>query len=174
MSGKIEFKADGKSQIKLNNVKGKKKAKQLQISAFKVLINPNVRVEEDEEDFQEIHDIVLETTQSIFDNLKNFKEYVKFNNKDSWSRETIKSVENYYSVEYGPENKTIHVHISSEIQHFSNILLDRKKLIQEYADALDIDKSSVLINIEIMDSEEKKRALNYIRKVSDVPAEAKE
>lgn len=166
----IEFRATGKSQIAADNRDGVKKAKPMQISAFKVLINPNIKVLEDDEDFKDIHDKVYEVSEGIFDDLSTFKEFVQFKDGKKWGKGVVKSVENYYTVEYGPQNRTFHVNAYCEIHHFSNIQLDIKKLRSEYGDHLGIEPKAVFVNIQILDSEAKKIWLNYMRKDSDIPA----
>lgn len=168
MSDKVEFKASGFSQLRSDNLEGTKKAKKLKDSTFGLLINPNIILEKD--NLQDVHDQLETVSNKLWKTKSGFKDIVVFRNDDTWSSKTIKSVRNEYAIEYGKESKKLHIHVASQIKHWSNIHLNREKIIEEYATALAIKPKSIYLKIKTSYNENNgsDNIFNYVAKVSNI------
>lgn len=139
-----------KFETDIGTQKGNEKAlKANKRSVFSLTVNPNVSSEIGTQFHYDLHDRLLNKTQELFGSEEAFAKLIKFKNPEhSFCDEYIKSIELVPTVEYGALKKW-HLQAYINIEHQSNIQLDRTKLINEYAKAANVKPENVHINIAV-------------------------
>lgn len=150
-------------QSKTGFVQEKPEAK-IKKSIFSLTINPNCPTDFGSKAYEDLRDQYNELNRKYFGDETHFKELVKFNYPNHYYEKHIKNVSIKSNIEYGSQNKNLHIQAFITIDHISNIHLDANKIRELFAVG-DHGKCSVKINVGNLDKRnDEQRMSDYVDK----------